>query len=44
MQTGIRGIPTMIGYQAGREGSRQSGAGPARAIEEFVRSKARVGG
>jgi thioredoxin 2 len=44
MKNGIRGIPTMIVYQAGREVARQSGAVPARAIEEFVRSKARVGG
>ncbi|TYB80554.1 thioredoxin TrxC [Maritimibacter fusiformis] len=39
----IRGIPTMILYQNGREVARQSGAVPARAIEDFVRTKARVG-
>ena len=39
----IRGIPTMILYQNGREVARQSGAVPARAIEDFVRAKAWVG-
>ena len=40
----IRGIPTMILYQNGREVARQSGAVPARSIEEFVRQKAKVAG
>ena len=40
----IRGIPTMILYQGGREVARQSGAVPASAIEQFVRSKSKVGG
>lgn len=39
----IRGIPTMILYQGGKEVARQSGAIPAKAIEDFVRSKAKVG-
>ena len=38
----IRGIPTMILYQNGREIARQSGAVPASAIEGFVRQKAKV--
>jgi len=38
----IRGIPTMILYQRGREVARQSGAVPASAIEQFVRSKAKL--
>ena len=38
----IRGIPTMILYQNGREVARQSGAVPASAIEGFVRQKAKV--
>lgn len=38
----IRGIPTMILYQNGREVARQSGAVPASAIEQFVRSKAKM--
>ena len=38
----IRGIPTMILYQNGREIARQSGAIQAAAIENFVRSKAKV--
>lgn len=38
----IRGIPTMILYQNGREVARQSGAIPASAIEQFVRSKASI--
>jgi thioredoxin 1 len=40
----IRGIPTMILYQNGREVARQSGAVPASAIEQFVRTKAKVAG
>ncbi len=40
----IRGIPTMILYQNGREVARQSGAVPASAIEGFVRQKAKVAG
>ncbi len=40
----IRGIPTMILYQNGKEVARQSGAVPASAIEQFVRSKAKVAG
>lgn len=40
----IRGIPTMVIYQGGREVARQSGAIPASAIESFVRSKSKVGG
>lgn len=38
----IRGIPTMILYQGGREVARQSGAVPASAIEAFVRQKAKT--
>jgi thioredoxin 2 len=38
----IRGIPTMILYQNGREVARQSGAVPASAIEQFVRAKAKM--
>lgn len=38
----IRGIPTFILYQGGREVGRQSGAVPAKAIEDFVRSKSKV--
>lgn len=44
MKNNIRGIPTMIVYQGGREVARQSGAVPAKSIEDFVRSKSRVGG
>jgi thioredoxin 2 len=40
----IRGIPTMILYQNGREVARQSGAVPASAIEQFVRTKAKIAG
>ncbi len=43
MKNNIRGIPTMILYQNGREVARQSGAVPARAIEDFVRTKVSVG-
>jgi thioredoxin 2 len=35
----IRGIPTMILYQNGREIARQSGAMPAAGIAQFVESK-----
>ncbi len=42
MQNNIRGIPTMILYQNGREVARQSGAMPASAIEQFVRQNAKV--
>ena len=42
MQNNIRGIPTMILYQNGREVARQSGAIPASAIEAFVRTHAGV--
>ncbi|MEJ1992494.1 MAG: thioredoxin TrxC [Maritimibacter sp.] len=38
----IRGIPTMVMYQGGREVARQSGAVPASAIESFVTSKAKI--
>jgi thioredoxin 2 len=41
-QHNIRGIPTMILYQNGREVARQSGAIPASAIEAFVHSNAKV--
>ncbi len=44
MKNNIRGIPTMILYQGGREVARQSGAVPATAIEQFVRTKAKVAG
>lgn len=37
----IRGIPTMVLYQNGREVARQSGAMPASAIEKFVRSNSK---
>jgi len=40
----IRGIPTMILYQKGREVARQSGAVPASAIEQLVRTKSKVAG
>ena len=40
----IRGIPTMILYQGGREVARQSGAVPASAIESSCASKAKVAG
>jgi len=43
-KNGIRGIPTMIVYQRGKEVARQSGAVQARAIETFVKAKSRVGG
>jgi thioredoxin 2 len=33
----IRGIPTMIVFKGGRELARQSGAMPAKQIEQFVR-------
>lgn len=42
MKNNIRGIPTMILYQNGKEVARQSGAVPASAIEQFVRSKAKM--
>ncbi|RME16097.1 MAG: thioredoxin TrxC [Alphaproteobacteria bacterium] len=42
MKNNIRGIPTMILYQNGREVARQSGAVPASAIVQFVRAKAKV--
>ena len=42
MKNNIRGIPTMILYQNGREAARQSGAVPASAIEQFVRTRANV--
>ena len=42
MKNNIRGIPTMILYQNGREVARQSGAVPASAIEQFVRQKSKV--
>ena len=38
----IRGIPTMILYQNGREGARQSGAMQSSGIEAFVRQNARL--
>ncbi|GKY89296.1 thiol reductase thioredoxin [Sinisalibacter aestuarii] len=44
MRHNIRGIPTMILYQNGKEVARQSGAVPASAIEQFVRSKAKLTG
>lgn len=34
----IRGIPTMVGFTGGRERKRQSGAMPAPAISDWVRS------
>ena len=40
----IRGIPTMVLYQNGREVARQSGAMPAASIEQFVRQNARLKG
>jgi thioredoxin 2 len=43
MKNNIRGIPALILYQNGREVARQAGAMPAKAIEEFVRSRAKVG-
>lgn len=39
---GIRGIPALILFQGGKEIARQAGAVPAPAIEQFVRSKARM--
>lgn len=39
----IRGIPTMVLYQNGREIARQSGAIKAPAIAQFVQSKAKLG-
>jgi thioredoxin 2 len=42
MKNNIRGIPALILYQNGREVARQAGAIPARAIEDFVRSKAKI--
>lgn len=42
MKNNIRGIPALILYQSGREIARQAGAVQARAIEDFVRSKARI--
>ncbi len=44
MKNNIRGIPTMILYQNGREIARQSGAIQAAAIENFVKSKAKMPG
>ncbi|PID35951.1 MAG: thiol reductase thioredoxin [Rhodobacterales bacterium] len=44
MKHNIRGIPTMILYQNGREIARQSGAMPAAAIADFVRQNARMPG
>ncbi len=38
----IRGIPTMVLYQNGREVARQSGAVPAKAIVDFVMAKSKV--
>jgi len=35
-QFGIRSIPTMAVFRAGRELARQSGAMPAAAIQQFV--------
>ncbi|MBL6426937.1 MULTISPECIES: thioredoxin TrxC [Maritimibacter] len=43
MKNNIRGIPALILYQNGREIARQAGAMPAKGIEDFVRSKAKVG-
>ncbi|MCI2399365.1 thioredoxin TrxC [Aliiroseovarius sp. N1Y82] len=40
----IRGIPALILYQNGREVARQAGAMPANAIEQFVRTKAKMPG
>lgn len=39
---GIRGIPALILFQNGKEIARQAGAVPAPAIEQLVRSKARL--
>ena len=44
LKNNIRGIPTMIVYQGGREVARQAGAVPAKSIMDFVRAKSRVGG
>ena len=38
----IRGIPTMVLYQNGREVARQSGAMPAASIEQFVRQNGKL--
>ncbi|MAM60411.1 thioredoxin TrxC [Maritimibacter sp. UBA3975] len=43
MKNNIRGIPALILYQKGREVARQAGAIRAAQIEDFVRSKAKVG-
>lgn len=43
MKANIRGIPALILYQNGKEVARQAGAIPAKAIEDFVRSRAKVG-
>ncbi|MGR3364750.1 MAG: thioredoxin TrxC [Maritimibacter harenae] len=43
MKNNIRGIPALILYQNGREMARQAGAMPAKSIEDFVRSHAKVG-
>lgn len=42
MKNGIRGIPTMIVYQNGKEVARQSGAMRADGIEAFIRSNVKV--
>lgn len=42
MRNGIRGIPTMIVYQGGREIARQSGAMRAADIEAFLRSRVQI--
>lgn len=43
MKNNIRGIPALILYQHGKEVARQAGAIPAKAIEDLVRSKSKVG-
>ncbi len=40
MEHGIRGIPLLIAFRAGRELARQAGAMPAQQIEAFLRAKA----
>ncbi len=39
---GIRGIPLLIAFRAGRELARQAGAMPAQQIEAFLRAKTGV--